>query len=492
MLFNSSYFIFIFLPIVVFFFYAITGKFSVTASILWLFICSLFFYAWWDASFVLVLLLSICTNYSLSLLIVASLSKNNRAARLFFIAGILFNLSLIGYFKYSNFIVNNVNLFFNNNLALDNVILPLGISFFTFQQIAYLSDCYRGTIKPSKILPYSLFVSFFPQLVAGPIVRFQTITPQLTSKYLSKLNYVNLSKGLSFFIIGLFKKVILADTIAVISNAVFHQASIGNPVGLYHSWAGALAYTFQLYFDFSGYCDMAIGLGLLFNIKLPVNFNSPYKATSVIDFWRRWHITLSYFLRDYLYIPLGGNRKGLNRRNANLMATMLLCGLWHGASWTFIAWGGLHGILILINHAYRYLTTKFNFLECFNRNALLSRSITFITVTFAWVLFRAESFQATSIIWNGMLGFYGVEPQLPYYWLTLLVALALIVFGAPNSQTYLRYDSPSKVGLQQYNTIFSKLNWKPSLLHFLFIGLLLVTALGAMVRNVTEFLYYQF
>jgi len=261
------------------------------------------------------------------------------------IFGVILNLSLLGYFKYADFFIENINIAFSVNAESLNLLLPLAISFFTFQQIAYLVDSYRQETKEYDFLNYALFVTFFPQLIAGPIVHHKEMMPQFAKTRNKVKSYRNIAMGLFIFSIGLFKKVVIADTFAVWATNGFDVATTLN---LFEAWATSLSYTFQLYFDFSGYTDMAIGLALLFNIRLPVNFNSPYKATNIQDFWRRWHITLSRFLRDYVYIPLGGNKKGSFRTYNNLMATFVIGGLWHGASWAFIFWGFLHGLALTV------------------------------------------------------------------------------------------------------------------------------------------------
>lgn len=293
--------------------------------------------------------------------------------------GVIANLGLLGYFKYTDFLIKNINYAFNDYVPLLDLALPLAISFFTFQQIAYLVDSYRRETKEYDFLNYAIFVTFFPQLIAGPIVHHKEMMPQFANIRTKVINYKNIAFGLFIFSIGLFKKVVIADTFAVWANAGFDTATTLN---LFEAWATSLSYTFQLYFDFSGYTDMAIGLALLFNIKLPINFNSPYKATNIQDFWQRWHITLSRFLRDYIYIPLGGNRKGSFRTYNNLMATFVLGGIWHGAGWTFVLWGVLHGLALVVHRLWSQLGIKlWTWLAWF---------ITFNFINIAWVFFRAK------------------------------------------------------------------------------------------------------
>ena len=313
------------------------------------------------------------------------------------IFGIIANLSLLGYFKYADFFIENFNLVASSNVNLLNLVLPLAISFFTFQQIAYLVDSYRGETKEYDFLNYALFVTFFPQLIAGPIVHHKEMMPQFASKWNMVKRYKNIALGLFIFSIGLFKKVVIADTFAVWATAGFDNAVTLN---LIEAWATSLSYTFQLYFDFSGYTDMAIGIALLFNIKLPINFNSPYKATNIQDFWRRWHITLSRFLRDYVYIPLGGNKISSFRTYSNLLATFVIGGLWHGAGWTFIFWGFLHGMALIIHRVWSNLG--------FKMWTWLAWFITFNFVNIAWVFFRAKEWDDAIKVLKGMIGLSGI------------------------------------------------------------------------------------
>ena len=306
--------------------------------------------------------------------------------------GIVANLFLLGYFKYTDFFLENFNLLFDGSVPLLHLALPLAISFFTFQQIAYLVDSYRGETAEYDFLNYALFVTFFPQLIAGPIVHHAEMMPQFASTWNLVKNYKNILIGLFIFSIGLFKKVVIADTFAVWATAGFDNTVVLN---FFEAWATSLSYTFQLYFDFSGYTDMAIGAALLFNIKLPINFNSPYKALDIQDFWRRWHITLSRFLRDYIYIPLGGNRKGSFHTYTNLMATFILGGIWHGAGWTFVFWGFLHGMALAIHRGWKTLG--------FNMPKFLSWFITFNFVNIAWVFFRAKEWDDAIKVLNGMI-----------------------------------------------------------------------------------------
>lgn len=401
MLFNSHIFIFLFLPITLLAFYGFASREAFRQALTTLVFASLFFYAWWNPIYLPLLLASIVVNYTLAL----GLHKYRSKGLL--ILGIALNLGLIGYFKYAGFFVQSFNDVSGSTHTLQTIILPLGISFFTFQQITFLVDTWSGNAKRYTLLDYCQFVTFFPQLIAGPIVHHHEMMPQFNQQTIMANVRENLSVGLTIFIIGLFKKVVLADSVAVYATPVFSTAEIGITLTIYEAWLGSLAYTLQLYFDFSGYSDMAIGLARMFGIRLPLNFNSPYKAASIIDFWRRWHMTLSRFLRDYLYIPLGGSRKGPNRRSMNVFITMLLGGLWHGAGWTFVVWGALHGVYLLINHLWRQWRGD----ERRNTNwfgLLFAHTITLLAVVFAWVVFRAESWSGAVSIWQSMLGMNGI------------------------------------------------------------------------------------
>jgi D-alanyl-lipoteichoic acid acyltransferase DltB (MBOAT superfamily) len=311
--------------------------------------------------------------------------------------GVIANVGLLGYFKYSDFFISNVNFLVGSDIPLLNLALPLAISFFTFQQIAYLVDSYKGETKEYDFLNYVVFVTFFPQLIAGPIVHHKEMMHQFENVRNKVINYKNIALGLFIFSIGLFKKVVIADAFSVWATNGFDNAEI---LTLFEAWATSLSYTFQLYFDFSGYTDMAIGAALLFNIKLPINFNSPYKATDIQDFWRRWHITLSRFLRDYVYIPLGGNRKGNFRTISNLMATFIIGGIWHGSGWTFIFWGGGHGLALVVHHIWNQLGFKLN--------SIIGWIITFNFVNISWVFFRAKEWEDAIKVLKGMFGGSGV------------------------------------------------------------------------------------
>jgi alginate O-acetyltransferase complex protein AlgI len=443
MLFNSFQFIFWFLPLTVGVFFLI-GKRSPYLAAGWLGIASLGFYGSWHIQDIILLVISICANYFAGYWL-SKLSPQPKQLLLWVAVGL--NLLVLGYFKYANFLVDNVAGLLGQNYQLAKIVLPLGISFFTFTQIAYLVDSYQGKVKEFKFLHYLLFVTYFPHLIAGPVLHHKEMITQFEHPRMYRWSSRNLANGMLMFIIGLTKKVILADGVVGYVTPVFDAAKHGGLVTWGDAWLGALAYTVQLYFDFSGYSDMAIGLSLIFGVKLPINFNSPYKATNIINFWRRWHITLSNFLRDYLYIPLGGNRHGQTRRYLNLFVTMLLGGLWHGAGWTFIIWGGLHGSYLVINNLWQWFRTKILWQNPRTSSWLgrfASGAVTFLAVVVGWVLFRADSLNTAGRIlgamfkWNDfdrLLQFNAIErPIEATIWVSLLLWL---VWFAPNSQTLL-------------------------------------------------------
>lgn len=418
MLFNASEFIFGFFPLTLLVFIVLLNKGMHRQSLAWLVIASLFFYAWWRPPYLALICASIVCNYFLGLQVCAINSKrSNRNRKHLLYLGIAVNLASIAWFKYAGFLTQNINGIFHTDYNLSTIILPLAISFFTFQQIAYLVDTYRGETEEHNFLNYSLFVTFFPQLIAGPIVSHKEMLPQFFTTRAHRFDYNNLAIGLAIFGMGLFKKVVIADGVAVHANIVFDAAANGHTLSLLEAWSGSIAYTLQLYFDFSGYSDMALGLARVFGICLPLNFYSPYKAASIIDFWRRWHITLSRFLREYLYFSIGGNRHGKLLRYRNLFITMLLGGLWHGAAWTFVFWGALHGGYLIVNHAWRNYRKTLATGNTITQSLeyVFYRAITFLAIVVAWVYFRAESLDSAHNVLAGMFGLNGIA--LPYEWL---------------------------------------------------------------------------
>ncbi len=434
------------------------------------------------------------------------------------------NLILLAYFKYANFFVTNLNHLSGTSLSLGEIILPLGISFFTFTQIAYLVDTYQGKVKEFNFVHYTLFVTYFPHLIAGPVLHHKEMMPQFAQRNVCKLNWDNVAVGLSIFVLGLAKKVLIADSLAEFATPIFSAVAAGGQPMLFEAWIGALAYTLQLYFDFSAYSDMAIGISLMFNVRLPMNFNSPYKATNIIDFWRRWHMTLSRFLRDYLYIPLGGSRHGKFRRYLNLFITMLLGGLWHGAGWTFVVWGALHGFYLMVNHAWRGFKAKMGWGDGGRFAQLGAGALTFLAVVVGWVFFRADNFTSAITMLHGMAGMNGVllpgslEERLSYTnvlivftgflpltklgvakaGLILLVGFA-ISWLMPNVRQMFSAHRSSCDDMEADTTIpnsqtiiFSnRLQWKPAGIYLWVIsGLFALSVLG--LTQVSEFLYFQF
>jgi alginate O-acetyltransferase complex protein AlgI len=498
MLFSSYTFLFQFLPAVVLAF-AAARRHSQRAGILVLAGASLFFYGAWRPSYLLLLIASIAVNFSLGLLM-----EDPRRRRVVGLIGVALNLALLCYFKYTNFIFDSLNMLTGAPLPLVNIVLPLGISFFTFQQIAYLVDVMRGAPVERDIVSYTLFVSFFPHLIAGPLVHHAEMIPQFKRGRTSR-SAVLAARGLAIFAAGLFKKVVIADNLAQFVSPVFAHLDAGGGVTTPWAWLATLAYTFQIYFDFSGYSDMAVGLALLFGIRLPVNFRSPYKAMSIIEFWRRWHITLSRFLRDYLYIPLGGNRLGEQRRYLNLMVTMLLGGLWHGAGWNFLIWGGLHGLYLCVNHlwqAWRGAGPKFRS----GPATIASWAITFFVVVIAWVFFRARTAAGA---WQMLGALFGFEAESSAYvspgvlrlmdlpllvgekpllligasMVALALAIVLVLPNVPQLYGYREYRrAPEKEG---------RLRWRPNWAWALASALALSISVVGMWQRL-EFLYFQF
>lgn len=492
MLFNSYEFIFIFLPIVFFVYFYLNSRKLTEAAKGFLVFSSLFFYSYWEIKYLPIILASMLFNYLIGTTLSRSNEDNKKGLNKTFskksilIFGIACNISLLGYFKYADFFIENFNLFADLNIELLHLLLPLAISFFTFQQIAYLVDSYKCETKEYDFLNYALFVTFFPQLIAGPIVHHKEMMPQFANVRNKVRNYRNIALGLFIFSIGLFKKVVIADTFAVWANNGFDVATTLN---FFEAWATSLSYTFQLYFDFSGYCDMAIGIALLFNIKLPINFNSPYKALNIQDFWRRWHITLSRFLRDYIYIPLGGNKKGNLRTYNNLMATFIIGGFWHGAGWTFLFWGFLHGLALSIHRVWQSLG--------FKMWTWLAWLITFNFVNIAWIFFRAKEWEDAIKVLSSMFSFNNIV--LPERLQSILVFLSdyNVEFGlwaqniSGTNQTIvfiflglilvLFFDnSTQKINLFKFNK------------RYLFLSVICFASSILSLNKVSEFLYFNF
>lgn len=524
MLFNSLGFIFLFLPVTLGVFFMLGRSNMRRPAVAWLVLCSLFFYGWWNPAYLSLIIFSMLFNYTLGTVLGNS---GNVIVRKFTLwLGVLTNLGLLGYYKYSNFFFEQINLISDLNYNFEYVLLPLAISFFTFQQIAFLVDSYRYETKEYNFLQYCLFVTFFPQLIAGPIVHHKEMLPQFLLGDRFKINTKNITIGLSIFSVGLFKKTVIADGFAPYSNIVFDSVLSGEPITFLVAWGGALAYTFQLYFDFSGYSDMAIGLARMFGIILPLNFYSPYKALNISEFWRRWHITLSNFLRDYVYIALGGNRKGNFSRYKNLFLTMFLGGLWHGAGWNFAIWGALHGFYLMANLAWVKYTDVWSIPIPESIKKFAAWGITFIAVVVGWVFFRATSFDAAVSILQGMSGLNGVSipngimvrlgslqealetlgvtshlgggSNFMYTWLWVVVALPFVLF-LPNTQDLFFKENASLSKKKHENTStfwpfykkFSLISWEANRFWGVLISLALVSGLLTL-SQVSEFLYFQF
>ena len=504
MLFSSFEFIFFFLPIAVVLFYCIRNHSFQLAS-MFLVLVSFAYYGYWKPEYLILLLGSIGFNF-----IIAGRQKNADGSRkkTYLISAIIFNLGLLFYFKYAGFTAENLGHLLNQNWNSLNILLPIGISFFTFQQIAYQVDLYKEKIETHRFWDYALFVSFFPQLIAGPIVHHKEMIPQFRRPSARKFYLGNLVVGFSIFVIGLFKKVVIADNLALFSSPVYEQAFLGENIDFYAAWVAALGYTFQLYFDFSGYSDMAVGAARMFGIRMPMNFFSPYKAHNIVDFWRRWHMTLSRFFRDYLYIPLGGNRKGAARQITNLFLTMVLVGIWHGAGWTFVIWGAYHGILLILTHVFSFVSDK----KITPFRLLTSFGLTFLLVVFGWVLFRAADLSSAFAIWTGMFGLNGfsLPPQLFFYGFVpdgvniavsevsakagvVISGAAFIAFFMPNTyQIFRRFRPVLRADSRLDARLIFNMAWQPTFTWAVVVMALFILALGSLLAGESEFLYYDF
>ena len=526
MLFNSFYFILFFLPICLLI-YSLALKFkNKNIKIIWLVFCSLLFYGWWNPYYLILIIFSILFNFYISNFL------TNKNKLLFLWIGILTNLSILIYYKYLNFFIENVNEWMGSSIIINKIILPLGISFFTFQQIAYLVDIYNQKSKKGSILYYFSFVTFFPQLIAGPIVNYRKVIHQFHFN-----EYLNFNKsiivGFTIFVIGLFKKLCIADKIAIYSNHMFEVATYGPVLTFFESWAAATAFTMQLYFDFSGYSDMAIGLGLLFGISLPLNFNSPFKSTNISIFWRNWHMTLSEFIRNYIYVPLSlslsrfGLNNNLNSLNFFIISIVtpiffsyFLIGIWHGAGWNFILFGLLHACFLLIQISWKNLINFFSDYNGIKEKKIyrtLSQLLTFISVVVAFVLFRAENIETAKNIYYSMMGFNKIN--LPQHFFphlqpllmefnfnfdglqknsfihgpiitTHIIVLIIIVMFFPNTIEIMRNYIDDKDHLNIVNKK-SFINWKPNFLWGIIIAIMFFFSILS-ITTPSEFLYFDF
>jgi alginate O-acetyltransferase complex protein AlgI len=525
MLFNSYAFLYAFLPVVTVGFFAL-GSRSPRLAQAWLLLASLFFYGWWKPAYVWLLLVSICANYALGEGIRRQ-APGSSFRKTLLVAGIVGNLAALAYFKYAGFLLSNLNAATGWRLPHADIVLPVGISFYTFTSLAYIVEVYQEKVRESDFIRYGLFISYFPHLVAGPVLYHNEVIPQFGRPETYRFNVNDWAVGLTLFFMGLFKKVVFADGISrALADAsvqpAFWRVQHGVPVTFFDGWVGALAYTLQLYFDFSGYSDMAVGISRLFGVTLPVNFASPYKSVNIVEFWRRWHMTLGRWLRNYVYIPLGGNRRGPVRRSANLLATMTLCGLWHGAGWTFVVWGALHGGFIVINRAFTRLRERFG---CRKEGSvagrLVSRVLTFVVVVIGWVIFKANTFGEALAVLDGMRGAngfvlrqadlaslgasghwmqaHGVQFERLYFmpfWgaLLWLVPLLAIAWFAPNTQEMLSRYAPvlDTYGSGEPLRTPRWLAWSPTLGWGLAVSALALVSIISLKSGTTEFLYFRF
>jgi alginate O-acetyltransferase complex protein AlgI len=509
MLFNSSIFLFVFLPLTMLGFGLAFRRLGLEAAWAWLAAASVFFYGWWNPAHVPLLLISVGSNYWLGRRLALPDAGGHRWL---LTAGVIVNLGLLAWFKYWHFAASNIASLFGYSWEGHPLELPLGISFYTFHQLTYLLHCRAGRAQGTTFRHYLLYVTFFPQLIAGPIVRPMEMLPQLRDKRSRAFRWEDLSIGFTLLSIGLFKKMVVADHVAQWVSPVFDHVHEVSQVPMLDAWVAVLAYTLQLYFDFSAYSDMALGLARIFGVSLPGNFYSPYKALSIVDFWRRWHITLSLFLRDYLYIPLGGNRKGALRRNVNLLLVMVIGGFWHGAGWTFGFWGLWHGAALLVNHA--WMKTPLSRKICGLPGIVFSWSLTFLTVIIGWTFFRAPDLRSAASLLGSMFGSAGVEipttwlAKLPWlnalgvsgqtdwmvlqsYWQLFEIALLLTaVLILPNA-LQITAGSLTPSNQSSLPSSPSRWNWRPSLGWALLTGLMLAIALLHLGR-LSEFLYFQF
>jgi D-alanyl-lipoteichoic acid acyltransferase DltB (MBOAT superfamily) len=519
MLFNSFAFCFGFLPLTLVVFYLLGRRRQSWAKIA-LTLASLGFYAWWRPVQLPILLFSIIFNYAVGHVIQrAHTAGRSGSVRAWLTLGVLVDLGLLGWFKYANFVVDNLDLL-GLGLHIPKIALPLAISFFTFQKIAYLMDSADGQVDEVGFLDFSLFAAFFPQLIAGPIVHYKEVVPQLRRRVFAHIDWKNILVGLVMFSIGLFKKTVVADTLAVYANPMFAGAADARHIGLAYGWLAAATYTLQLYFDFSGYSDMAIGLGRMLGVKLPLNFHSPLRAASILDYWRRWHMTLQRFIVAYVFRPIS---LPLNRMAANrglrgwtafaigvatpVIVTFLAIGIWHGAGWTFVVFGLMHGLFIASNEAWREIGKR--------RRRALKRAgrtaqepgwlsigfyhlLTLTAVMFANVVFRARTVGDAVSVWIGMTGVHGFAPgPVPAYnWpvLPLIAGCALIVFLAPNSQQILGRFDPALNWKEWRDVGRAPLpwTWKPNLAGLLFAGAALFLGLVFIERGRAVFLYFNF
>ena len=512
MLFSSYIFLFAFLPVTLVGFCLLARFLGPKPAKVWLILSSLFFYGWWNPVYVVLILLSMLFNYWLGRRIGLTV-RGGRSGGLLLFWGVAANLLLLGYYKYANFFATNVNVVCGSHWSLGKIILPLGISFFTFTQIAYLVDAKRGVVCEYDLGDFLLFITFFPHLIAGPIIHHSEMMPQFAEPKTYRFHWDNLAVGLGIFSIGLFKKVVIADGLNPHVADVFSAAVAGDVLYSADAWDGVLSFTFQVYFDFSGYSDMAIALARMFGIILPLNFNSPYKAVSIVEFWRRWHMTLSRFLGDYLYmpltfsrclqnfvyIPLGGKRHGNYWRYVTLILTMGLAGLWHGAAWTFVVWGLFHGVCLAGNHLWRACQQHWRLPSPLPRWATpwVARAFTFFLVVLSCAFFRATDLASAARLLAAMFGVgTGPAPGTPallnvkdWIW---LVGLLAFVWLMPNAVQLVRDQQPYPAVTQDgWSPRNAWQRWRMTPAWASLTALLLASSVLSLSRS-GEFLYYNF
>lgn len=525
MSFNSYVFILLFLPVALAGYYRLNGVVRESGAV-WLVFVSFFYYGLWNCYYPVLLFLSASVTYWFGGRIHSHRQAGRDSGRRVWLAvGVLLNLGVLGYFKYANFLLDGVSILSGVEWE-KRVLMPLAVSYFTFQQVAWLVDISRGELDRKSFLGYLWFVSFFPKLLAGPILYGREMQPQIEDAPSRRLDYGDLAVGLTIFTAGLFKKVVIADSLTRYVDPLFAATQKGLAVSFFESWGGVFAYSFLLYFDFSGYSDMAIGLGRMFGFRLPENFNSPYKSRSIIEFWRRWHMTLSLFLKRYLYIAMGGNRRGENRKYFNILVTMLLAGLWHGAGLTYLAWGGLHGLYLVCNHLWRRLRSRIPWAGVGwggGFGQVLAGGLTFLAVSFAWAFFRADSLETAWRLSQSLLGVHGFALPVDFLaksdkflglgnliglaglefssssgllertQIVLLLVLALVVALAPNVQEIMAFFRPCLGfgGDRQPSSGPQWYHWRPSDI-FMVLTLLLFLAAFFNLNRVRAFIYFQF
>lgn len=428
MLFNSFNFLFIFLPLTFIIAIFLKKIDNVKLYILFLTISSLYFYSYFLTSYILILIGSILLNFFYAKILLKLKAKK---VRLFiFITIIIKNIIILIYFKYFNFLIENFNTIFDTNIYINNIILPLAISFFTFQQITFITSVYKDEIKDFQFIKYAFFICFFPQLIAGPIIKFKELYPQILKSLKFSMSERNLTIGLIIFSIGMFKKIVISSYLATIADPVFNNIDSNIIINPFDAWIGLIAFSFQIYFDFSGYTDMAIGLAYCLGFVLPINFYSPYKSSSIKEFWTNWHITLSRFLKSHIYIPLGGNKNSHFTQFKNIFITMLIGGIWHGASWNFVLWGGYHGFLIIIEKILKKIFS-------FKLPHFIYKYIIFLLITIGWIPFRCQSIESIFFMLNSLFSFNNFfhESLSSLFLLKFLIifVIFLLIMFLPNS-----------------------------------------------------------